>query len=116
MICCLNGRRDMPPDGFNTYDAPKSVVAAAATVPAIWFDAASWSEADIPQRPWLATGYFIRDAVSLLIGAPGVSKSSVMVSWSIALALGRSFGKMRPNCRCRVLIYNVEDGGDEQKR
>jgi AAA domain len=106
----------MPPDGFNTYDAPKSALAAAATVPAIWFDDAPWSEAAIPQRPWLATGYFIRGAVSLLIGAPGVSKSSVMVGWSVALAFGRSFGKMRPNGSWRVLIYNVEDGEDEQKR
>jgi hypothetical protein len=82
----------------------------------IWVDDEAWSEAELPARPWVATGYALRGAVSLVVGAPSALKSSLMLAWGCAVALGRSHGKFMPAAPGNALIYNVEDDADEQRR
>jgi hypothetical protein len=77
-----------------------------------------WVEEDIPTRPWLAPGYFLRGAVTMLSGMGSAGKSSLFVAWSTAAALGRRFGKFHTHDAkpLRVINYNVEDDADEQRR
>ena len=79
------------------------------------FDAAEWHEASLPVRPWVAPGYLLRQAITVIVGAGAAGKSSLMIVWAIALALDRQFHRMTPRHGCRVLIFNAEDGPDEQK-
>ena len=83
---------------------------------ALWAEAGGWSEGDIPQRPWLARGYLLRGAVTVLSGASSVSKSTLAVGWAVSLALHQPLHRFAPACACRVLIYNVEDDAAEQRR
>ena len=83
---------------------------------ALWSEAGGWSEGDIPQRPWLARGYLLRGAVTVLSGASSVSKSTLAVGWAVSLALHQPLHRFAPACECRVLTYNTEDGLDEQRR
>ena len=85
-------------------------------VPAITVDAEPWSEADIPLRPWLAKGYLLRGAVTVVSGPGSAGKSSLMIAWCIALALERQYGKFHPVSPMTILTYNVEDDAIEQKR
>jgi hypothetical protein len=82
----------------------------------IWVDADDWDEATIPQRPWVAPGYALRGAVTLLTGPPGAMKSSMALAWACAVVLGREYGRFRPSEPAVVLVYNVEDDGVEQRR
>ncbi len=83
---------------------------------ALWCRSDDWAEADIPERPWIAHGYLLRGSVTVAAGAGGAGKSSLMVGWAVAAALGAPFGRFRPKAPCRVLTYNVEDDDDEQRR
>jgi hypothetical protein len=58
----------------------------------------------------------MRGAVTVVSGAGVVSKSSLMISYSIALAFGVQWHRFRPVSPARVLIYNVEDDDKEQRR
>lgn len=82
----------------------------------LWHDAESWTEADITPRPWLAPGYLLRGAVTVLSGPGGVSKSTLAASWAVALALGEQFGSFSPVKRGRVVMLNAEDDQNEQRR
>lgn len=84
--------------------------------PAIWLDDAAWCEEQIEQRPWVVPGYFMRGAVTVLAGPGGAGKSSLMLAWGIAAAVGETFGAFAPKAACRVLVYNVEDDKTEQRR
>ena len=75
-----------------------------------------WDENDIPPRDWIARGYFLRGAVTVVIGPGGVSKSTLMIAHAAGLALGLPVHGMRPTGPCRVMIYNVEDDHHEQRR
>ena len=79
------------------------------------FDADEWDEAALPTRPWVSPGYLLRQAVTVLVGAGAAGKSSLMIAWTVALARNQSFHRMTPRHACRVLIFNAEDGPDEQK-
>ncbi len=83
---------------------------------ATWFDEGSWEESDIPPRAWIAPGYFLRDTVTLIVGPGGVSKSTLAVTYAVALASGRELQNMRPVSAMRVMLFNVEDDSAEQKR
>ena len=108
------------------YKAGKFVDGAAAKYskpprtpdsrPFLAFDAASWLEKDIEPRPWLAQGYVLRKAVTAIIGAGAAGKSSLMVAWTIALALGEQFHRLKPRQPCRVMTFNTEDDEAEQRR
>lgn len=86
------------------------------TGPETWSEEEEWNEADIPPRPWIAGGYFLRKSVTALIGASGISKSSLVLAWAVALATGQKFSGLRPRGSFKVVVYNVEDDADEQKR
>ena len=84
--------------------------------PAIWIDAGAWDEEAIPKRPWIAPSYLMRNAVSCLSGQGSGGKSSLVVCWTISLALGEAVGEFRPSGPCVVVNYNVEDDEQEQQR
>ena len=81
-----------------------------------WIDAATWNEAAIPCRAWIAPRYLLRGSVSLLIGPPGVSKSLLALTWGSALALGAVHGDFAPLAQSRAAILNAEDDQNEQRR
>ncbi len=91
---------------------------AQSAPPRPFFSYASddWAETDIEPRPWLAQGYLMRRTLSLLVGPGASGKSSILVAWTIALALGRPFHRMKPVGACRVMVLNTEDDDDEQRR
>jgi hypothetical protein len=98
-------------DPFTAYDARKN-----SSEGGIWIDDDAWSEGDLTPRPWVAPGYALRGAVSVLAGPPSAMKSSLMLAWGTAVALGRPHGDFRPGEAAAVILYNVEDGRDEQRR
>jgi hypothetical protein len=84
--------------------------------PAVWLDSEDWDEAAIPRRPWIAPGYALRGAVTLIAGPPSAMKSSMALAWAASVALGRDFGPFHPVLQGPVIVYNVEDDADEQRR
>ena len=82
----------------------------------LWRITEPWDEASITARPWVAPGYLLRRAVTVLSGPSKAGKSSLVCAWCVALALGREFGRFRPGKPMRVITYNVEDDEEEQKR
>ena len=96
--------------------APVLKAEPAEPAPALSFDSADWSEHDIPLRPWVVQDYILRGAVTVLTGPPSAGKSTIMIGWATALALGRSFGKFMPTGPMRSIVFNIEDDQDEQKR
>ena len=83
---------------------------------ALWVDDAAWSETDLPRRPWLAPGYALRGSVTVVVGPPSAMKSSLMLAWACSAALGISHGDFCPTTPGTVIVYNVEDDQDEQRR
>lgn len=84
--------------------------------PPIWLDSDDWTESDIPRRPWVAPGYALRGAVTLVCGPPSAMKSSLMLGWGCSIALQRDYGRFRPVTSGPVIIFNVEDDRVEQRR
>jgi AAA domain/Domain of unknown function (DUF6371)/Toprim-like len=83
---------------------------------ALWFDDDEWDEKDIPVRQWIAKGYALRGAVTVEAGPGGGGKSLLAIAHSISLALGRHYGRFEPVGPCKVMVYNVEDDREEQRR
>lgn len=84
--------------------------------PALWVDDGEWDEGEIAARPWVAKGYMMRGAVSVLSGPGSAGKSSLMVGWAIASALGVRWHRFLPVQPLKMMIYNTEDDRDEQRR
>lgn len=84
--------------------------------PVLWSDSGEWTEAEMERRPWVVPGYAMRGAVTIVAGMGSAGKSSLMVGWAIAAALGESLGRFCPPEPVKVLTYNVEDDADEQRR
>lgn len=82
----------------------------------LWWDADDWNEVAIPPRPWIARPLLMRRAVTALAGPGSGGKSSLMLSWACALALGLPYRPIDPLERYTVLVYNVEDDQVEQQR
>jgi len=83
---------------------------------ALWVDQDEWTPDTIPKRPWLAPGYLLRGAVSILSGQGAGGKSSLVVAWTVSAALGETIGEFAPVEPMVVVNYNVEDDLDEQRR
>jgi hypothetical protein len=83
---------------------------------AIWIDDGDWDEALLPLRPWLAPGYALKGTVTLVSGPPSAKKSTLMLTWGCAFALGQKHGNFHPTANGTVVIYNCEDNRDEQRR
>src|SRR6185312_8795135 len=82
---------------FADYDAIKSRHRRGdAGAADLWVDDAAWSEAELPRREWVVPGYALRGAVTVVVGPPSAMKSSLMLAWACALALGRDHGRFRP--------------------
>jgi AAA domain len=84
--------------------------------PVLWSDAGAWDEAALTPRPWVVPGYAMRGAVTVVAGMGSAGKSTLMVGWAIAAALGTTLGRFAPIRPSRVMLYNVEDDADEQRR
>jgi hypothetical protein len=116
------GYDDQPyPDHTEAYDPETGVIATPAkpAVPAIWSDDDEWEEIEIAPRPWIAKGYLMRKAVTVLSGPGGGGKSNLSVGWSTALATAGSLGAFagaEMGLCYRQLVYNTEDDRDEQRR
>jgi len=83
---------------------------------AIWIDDEAWDEALLPERPWVVPGYALRGAVTLVVGPPSTKKSTLMLTWGCAYALGKPHGNFHPAESGSVIVYNCEDNRDEQRR
>lgn len=101
----LNGSVD--PDGQGSFLEGEE---------ALWFDDTAWDEAAIPRRAWVVPGYLLRRAVTVLSGPGSAGKSMLTVAQCISIATGSHFGRFHPTGAGKVMIYNVEDDADEQKR
>ncbi len=99
-------------NGGAAYDA----LNAEAISSALWIDDDDWIEADIPLRPWVAQGYALRGAVTLVCGPPSSLKSSLMLGWASSICLRLDYGDFHPACCGPVIVYNVEDDEKEQRR
>jgi hypothetical protein len=97
-------------------DAAGFTVHEASAKAPIWAESDGWSEGAIPPRPWIARGYLLRGAVSVISGASSVSKSTLAVGYTVALALHQVFNRFAPLGAGRVMLYNVEDDANEQRR
>ena len=82
----------------------------------LWIDNDTWDAAAIPRRPWLAPGYLMRGAVSVLSGQGAGGKSSITVAWTISAASGEALGTFQPVQPLKVVNYNTEDDQEEQQR
>jgi hypothetical protein len=71
-------------------------------------------EADIPKRPWIAPGYLLRGAVTLLFGPPDQGKSLLLIAWTVALGLKRRWGSFNPKTAVKVLVILAEEDDEEQ--
>lgn len=83
---------------------------------ALWVLTEPWVSAEIPRRPWIARGYLMRGAVTVVSGPGSAGKSSLMVAWAAAAVTGTSFKNFKTPGAQRIATYNVEDDQDEQKR
>jgi hypothetical protein len=101
-------------DVFAEYDANRPNDQPGTL--AIWIDEDAWVEAELPPRPWVAPGYALRGAVTIVAGPPSALKSSLMLAWGCAVALGQRHGRFIPNAAEAAVIYNVEDDATEQRR
>ena len=84
--------------------------------PATWASSARWDPTSIPRRPWIAPGYIMRGVITVVVGTGGVSKSTLMLGWAVALALENENHRLKPDGRFRVIYFNAEDDDDEQTR
>lgn len=76
-----------------------------------------WQEdKDMPLRQWIVPGYLLRGSVTIIGGPGGAGKSSLMIGWCAALALGMTYHRFAPPGIRKVIFYNVEDDLDEQNR
>ena len=85
--------------------------------PAIWIDEDAWDEAAIPPRPWIVPEFALRGSVTLLTGAPSALKSTFILGVAVSIALKCNYGpNFSPKSAGNVLVYNVEDDREEQRR
>src|SRR5271163_4518734 len=101
-------------DAFGQRDARLN--GQDGTAAAIWVDDDTWDESSLPRRPWIAPGFALRGAVTVIAGPPSAMKSSLMLAWACAVVLGRPHGRFRPPEPGTVIDYNVEDDATEQRR
>lgn len=94
----------------------RAAEATSESAPTLWVDDEAWTEADLPLRPWVAPGFALRGAVTLLCGPPSAMKSSTALAWACACALGVPYGRFKPVNAAPAIVYNVEDDLLEQRR
>lgn len=71
----------------------------------------------IEPRPWIAPGYLLRGAVTMLVGPPDQGKSAWLTTATVALLLGQQLGALKAVIgTCRVLTLFAEEDDNEQRR
>jgi hypothetical protein len=100
--------------GQKVHASPEATAAAGTDV--LWKITEPWDITSIPMRPWIAKGYLMRRAVTVVSGPGSAGKSMLMVAWATALAVGCALHRMHADKPMRVATYNVEDDEFEQKR
>ena len=104
-------------DAGGTFEtSAASRLAGLAPSKSLWTMSEIPIEADIPKRDWIAHKFYLRKAVTGIVGQAGISKSSLMLVHAIALATGKEYGGLRPKSCFKVLVYGTEDDQDEQAR
>jgi hypothetical protein len=68
-----------------------------------------------PQE-WVANGILLRGAVSMVFGPPNQGKSLLLTAWTVALALGASWGGLKQDQPRRVLTLFAEEDDQAQSR
>lgn len=99
-----------------SWDEEEAPATASQDSQHLAIDIGPWSEKDEPHRDWIVPGYIMRGAVSLVSGHGASGKSTLMVAWTIALAMQRTLGDFKPTKRMKVINYNTEDNIGEQRR
>jgi len=79
-------------------------------------DVADMLAEPIEPRQWLLGNILCRDFVTVLAASGGAGKTSLMISWYLSLATGRSLTGFHVHKRCRILMLVFEDGREEIKR
>jgi AAA domain/Toprim domain len=106
----------MPPHDIGGMADIREAVDSTSEYSALWVDGDAWSEADLPRRPWIAPGYALRGAVTVMAGPPSAMKSSMTLAWAVSIALHKPHGDFRPTAPGKCIVYNVEDDKAEQRR
>jgi RecA-family ATPase len=60
--------------------------------------------------------YLPRGIVTVMAGPGGSAKSLLCLAWAIAIALGVPFGDFDPIAPRHVIVVNMEDDIEEQRR
>ena len=93
-------------------------------------DTEIWSQEDLPKRPWIAEGFLLSGAVTLIVGQSSAGKSLLGIGAGVACALGVDWGPVKPRPgsdahrkyrdepanSMRVTMLNAEDNLMEQKK
>jgi hypothetical protein len=87
--------------------------AAPTTVTSLWPEGFA---GDVPKRDWQIPGLTLRGQLTLDYGRGGSAKSLWTVLLAMASALGKECLGYKPDKPVKVLMINVEDDVDEQRR
>lgn len=107
----LQGAYDKGWGSPESEEAPQQSVIELRTV-----DAFDFEELAIPVRPWIIPGVLLSKHTHMLVAPGGSGKSLFTLQLSIVLATAMFWGNWKPKRRCKVLIINIEDDIDEQRR
>lgn len=70
----------------------------------------------IRPRPWVVDRLLMLHETTLLLAPGSAGKSSLALAIAAHLALGKDFGPYKTHTKCRSVLYNGEDGVEEQSR
>ena len=93
-------------------NAPDGSRQAGEPGPSLWVDDDNWTEGTIPARPWLARGYLLRGAVTVLSGPGGVSKSTLAAAWAVSLVTGQPLHRFQPEESVVSCLQEVGQAGN----
>lgn len=79
-------------------------------------DAAALLAEPVPPRGWLLGTVLCRDFVTVLAASGGTGKTTLMLTWALALATGRRLAYFYVHRRARVLVITAEDTRSELQR
>ena len=71
---------------------------------------------DIKPRPWIMDRLLMLHETTLLLAPGSAGKSSLALALAAHLAVGKDFGPYKVHVKCRSILYNGEDGIEEQSR
>ncbi|MGB5903601.1 MAG: AAA family ATPase [Xanthobacteraceae bacterium] len=72
--------------------------------------------ADVKATPWVAKGFGLRGAVTILGATGGTGKTQATLQCAVAFALGEDFGGFHPMRPLRTVFVSAEEPNDEIQR